>query len=368
MSGRDASGTGTLENRRFALVGAGRLGEMALAMWPEALRRPEFVLDSTRTGHIAGVEIRNLPSHNAIPGLTYLASVFSIPAPELKGILRRLGQDDIVTIYDVFETFTPSLFTNGWQNLAPNRETERRLAALPSLYADALSRQNCEGVTAWRYRRELRDDYPLSPAREKYDLRLFGRAGTHYDVVYDCGSYDLGLIAHLADAGITFDRLIAFEPDPANHATCLERLSAWDERTKASVSVEARAISDRCGAAAFLANGLLAARLLADRTQKTPQTIEVETATLDTIHGEAGAGAGRVLIKLHVEGAEPAALAGAERLLRQARCDLLVTLSHDEASYLDIPEVLAGLGTHDLCLRSYALFGEALTLFAGHRV
>jgi FkbM family methyltransferase len=239
---------------------------------------------------------------------------------------------------------------------------------LSDLYADETSRQICEAVTAWRYRRELLDDYPVGPDANKYDLALFGRAGTHYDAVYDCGCFAFSLVKSLMAAGITFDRMIAFEPDPASYEICRQRIAASRPQMKAQITLDRRAVSDRNGRGTFLASGLLAARLIDAPSLDRPDLTLVDTCTLDSVHEQAfGRDNANVLIKLHVEGAELAALKGAEQLIRQNRADILINLSHDEKSYLDIPELLSGFGCYDVFLRSHSLFGEGLTVFARHK-
>jgi FkbM family methyltransferase len=290
---------------------------------------------------------------------------------ELKNIFRKIGQDDILTVYDFFEEFTPAIFGNGWRNVEPAPDTERRLARLPQFYADDTSRRICRAVTAWRYRRQLLDDYPVWPEDNKYDLSLLTRAGVHYDTVYDCGSFDFGLAKALTAADVAFDRIIAFEPDAANFEICRQRIAEWRSKVKAQITLDRRAVSDRNGRGTFLASGLLTARLINAPSINHPDLTVVDTCTLDTVHeqtfGWNGARALRILIKLHVEGAELAALKGAEKLIRQSRADILLNLSHDEKSYLDIPEFLSGFGCYDVFLRSHSLFGEGLTVFARHK-
>ena len=50
--------------------------------------------------------------------------------------------------------------------------------------------------------------------------------------------------------------------------------------------------------------------------------------------------------------------------LRVIISDLLINLSHDEDSLLNIPQTLGVSKKFDLFLDSHALFGEGLTLFA----
>ncbi|WP_067734106.1 FkbM family methyltransferase [Novosphingobium naphthalenivorans] len=361
---READLSRALTSGRYALIGAGQLGAMSLAMWPQDVPRPEFVLDSHKTGNLDGIPIAPLAGHVRRPGVTYLLSAFKMPAEEIRAIFAALGQSDVITVYDFFEQYTPALFSNGWRNLAPSAEEQARAAALGACFADDLSRQACEAACAWRFRRELVDGYPVGSEDSKYDLSLFGRGGCHYDLIYDGGAYDLGLLKYLTKAGVTWGRVVAFEPDPGSAAICLENAPAWEAKDGAPVVLDRRALSDRAGAGRFLANGLLSSRLIEDDAIRLPGLAEVETVRLDDVdHGDAP----RVLLKLHVEGSELPALQGAEKLLRACAVDVLANLSHDQRSLLDIPPFLAGLGRHDLFLRSHALFGEGLTLFARYR-
>ncbi|MCJ2178174.1 FkbM family methyltransferase [Novosphingobium album (ex Hu et al. 2023)] len=361
---READLSCALTSGRYALIGAGQLGAMSLAMWPHDVPRPEFCLDSYKTGDLEGIVIEPLAGHVRRPGVTYLLSAFKMPAEEIRAIFARIGQPDVITVYDFFEQYTPALFSNGWRNLAPSAGEQERAAGLAACFADDLSREACAAACAWRFHRELVDGYPVGSEDSKYDLSLFGRGGCHYDLIYDGGAYDLGLLKYLTGAGVTWDRIVAFEPDPGSAAICLEQIPAWEAKGGAPVALDRRALSDHAGTGRFLANGLLSSRLIEDESIDLPDMVEVETVRLDEIgHGEAE----RVLLKLHIEGSELPALRGAEHLLRTRAVDVLVNLSHDQRSLLEIPGFLAGLDRHDLFLRSHALFGEGLTLFARYR-
>ena len=359
--------TEALSHAPFALIGAGQLGEMTLALWPPELERPAFVLDSVRRDPIGGIEVRPLQGHEPVPGATYLLSAFKMPADEVRGIFRALGQPSILTAYDLFEHTMPELFSNGWRDLSPSEATMQRLKQLPALYVDELSAQICRSVEAWRYRRELLSDYPVAPEDDKYNLSLMGRGGTHYDVVYDCGSFDLGLLDSLSKADVSFGSMVAFEPDPRNRARCLARLERMKADQASRITLDTRAVRDHAGALPFVANGQLSARIVPDSLASHPDHVSVECCTLDAVHAALPGESDRVLIKLHIEGSEPSALAGAMQLITETRSDVLINMSHDERSLLEIPDVLAATGRFDIFLRSHSLFGEGLTLFARHR-
>ncbi|HEX7822845.1 MAG TPA: FkbM family methyltransferase [Sphingobium sp.] len=368
----EASIKQVLASGRYALVGAGQLGAMSLAQWPVDVARPEFILDSVRTAELDGIEVRSLADHVPQAGVTYLLSAFKMPPSAIRAIFDHLGQAEILTVYDFFEEFTPAIFSNGWRNIAPTADALDRLAAMPGCYDDDLSRQICRAVTAWRYRRELIDDFPVAPEEDKYDLSLFGRGGVHYDLIYDGGAFDLGLFTHLAEAGISWGKGVAFEPDPVNMERCTPQKRRWESERGAPIQLDRRALSDSTKKSRFLANGLFSSRLVEDSTLSHAELIDVETCRLDDVHrqlfGDDAAAPKRILLKLHVEGSELAALHGARKLLSRHHVDILVNLAHDEASYRDIPAYLAGFGRFDQYLRCHALFGEGLTLFARNKL
>lgn len=353
-----------LNGRRYAILGAGQLGAMSLDLWPDTVALPEFFLDSHKSGDLRGIPIHDLKQHVPVPGITYLVGAFTIPPRQLKAMMDALGQSFLLTVYDVFQQHTPTVFGNGWHNYDAGSETLACLQSSTELYADELSRRNWNAAAEWRYRRVLSDDYPLGPQQGKYDLRPFGRGGVHYEVVYDCGSFDLSLLDWLASAEITYDRMVAFEPDPGRYAAC-KRLLEEGKLPSGGITLDRRAISDRAGSVPFLANSLLAARIIRDTTLRHPKLTAVDTCTLDAQSPVPNQGA-RILIKLHIEGSELPALKGAANLLERTRADILLNLSHDEPSLLEIPRWIASLGRHDLFLRSHALFGEGMTLFARH--
>lgn len=350
----------------FALIGAGQLGKMTLDMWPANEPRPSFFVDSVREGEFCGLPVRRLGAGDLPAGVTYLISAFKMPAATAKSIFAALGQDELLTSYDFFEERVPLEFSNGWRNLEAGPDLPERLAAARAAYADETSRLVHDCAAAWRYHRELRDDYPVTPEERKYDLSAFGRAGTGYDLVIDGGSYDLGTLAMLRAGGVTFDRVVAFEADPARYADCCGRMASMP-----GLAVRPEALADFDGEADFLATGLLSARLAAPGLAGDPRLVRVPVTRLDTLATDLLGGLpmeeARILLKLHIEGAELAALKGAADLLARARVDILLNLSHDEASLLDLPVFLQRFDRFDIFLRSHALYGEGLTLFARYR-
>jgi len=368
MTALDATLRTALDSNRFALIGAGQLGQMSLDMWPADVPRPEFFLDSVKRGSLNGLPVHDLTQHVPLAGITYLLSAFKLPARDVTAIFKHLEQDLVLTVYDLFEHTIPHLFGNGWRNLSPSNSTKMQLAALPRCFADTQSSLAAEAATAWRYRRELEDHISIGSEAEKYNLGSFERAGHHYDYVFDCGSYDLGLMDFLGSSEIAFGSYIAFEADPACLKTCEAIAAGLSPEIRKRTSLRTEAVCDRIGVEPFFASGLLSARLLKEPVSNAAVR-QVRTTTLDAIAQDIGALAPTksCLIKLHIEGAERRALSGAGEILDTMRADLLINLSHNEQQFLEVPDMLARTGRFDLYLRSHSLFGEGLTLFARHK-
>lgn len=370
MNALDATLRRALNSDRYALIGAGQLGEMSLAMWPKTVSRPEFFLDTVKRGTLNDLPIHDLTTHTPIPGMVYLLSAFKLPVPDVKVIFDRLEQDHVLTVYDLFEETMPGQFGNGWRNLSPSSETMARLNAMSECFVDEQSVDTANAAIAWRYRREFEDTAPMESEARKYNLGFFDRAGVHYDYVFDCGSYDLGLLTYLEEAEISFGTYIAFEADPARFEACANIAANHSPYVRDRLGLRKEAISGSAGFKPFLASGLLSARLLTGRGSGEDAVMHVPTATLDAVAREINAiePGKRCLVKLHIEGAELPALIGANGILDTMRADLLINLSHNEKQFIEVPAILARHDRFDIYLRSHSLFGEGLTLFARHKL
>jgi FkbM family methyltransferase len=142
-------------------------------------------------------------------------------------------------------------------------------------------------------------------------------------------------------------KVLAFEPAPAARGQLLQNLElsrfAW-------VEVSARAMADSEGSRPFVAfaNDAWGSSSFAPPPEYAGGSVEtVETTTLDAILTDQDQARVR-LVKLDLEGAEYAALQGAERLLREIGPDFLIELE---------PEHLARQGTSA---------AEVVALFEAH--
>lgn len=362
-----------LERRRFILIGAGQLGEMSLATWPLNVPRPEYILDSHKLGRLMGIEIQDLATHIPQVDVTYLLSAFKMPVSEVRSIFSHIGQSKILTVYDLFEYYSPELFSNGWSNYSDQCNIDQLIEQQGNLFSDDMSKSVIRAVILWRYKRELVDNYPVMAEMSKYDLANYGLSFKHYDKIYDCGAYDMGLIENLSLAGVTFSDYWAFEPDPENFIKCQERISQLPMKLKSSILLDSRAIYDCESLLPFWANGHLSARVLSKMSSSKVNIINVKSCKLDDVNLKIESDfhsyshSKTILLKLHIEGAEPVAIIHAKRIITDNHTDIIINLSHDENSLIEIPRFLSTFGKYDLFLRSHSLFGEGLTLVARDR-
>ena len=169
------------------------------------------------------------------------------------------------------------------------------------------------------------------------------------ETVIDAGAFNGATSASFARRVGRRGLVYAFEPGAENRRLIRRRLwLPWNWRLR--IEIVPQAISDAVGHGYFEAgrggSGTLrdAAGELVEQTQLT---------TLDHFASTRG----RVdLISLDIEGAEPAALAGAETLIREQRPKLQVSVYHALSHLLDIPLMLREkypdyalfLGHHDV--------------------
>lgn len=144
---------------------------------------------------------------------------------------------------------------------------------------------------------------------------------TVFDVGAHVGFYTL-LAARLVGAS---GRVVSIEPFPRNLGYLRRHVKLND---CANVRVVAAAVADIAGHATFAEGGTDAEGQLT-----AAGTLEVEVVTLDAIaYGTPGMPLPTVL-KIDVEGAEQRALAGAERLLAEAKPDILLS-THGRENYV----------------------------------
>lgn len=142
--------------------------------------------------------------------------------------------------------------------------------------------------------------------------------------VYDIGTHVGYMSAVLAKLVGSAGRVMAFEPDPANRQALACNMV---ENAFGQVTIVPAAVSDRSGAASFahFESYSLVGHLAQEHEPGDAELLQVSTVALDAFVYEDNHPAPS-FIKLDVEGAEMQVLAGARRLLLEARPIVVVEM------------------------------------------
>ena len=199
------------------------------------------------------------------------------------------------------------------------------------LFADQRSREVYSSLLAYKLSGELA---PLLASGEpNYDP--FALLPTdRFRRVFDGGAYDGDTARELLDAAPGIGEIICAEPDERNYR---HLLAYRDRETRAAITPCRVALSDAPGAATLFASGNRNSSLF--RPSHEAKREEIEVATVDGLLG----GTAVDFIKLDVEGAEAAALRGAQATLARFRPALLVSAYHRSEDLFALPLLLAGL-------------------------
>lgn len=340
----------------FVLYGAGSKGRETLKVLQKQGHEVRAFIDRDRCDEHAGVPILT-PDDPAVlqfaaQGCTAIVTVFNpgvdpLPIHDLladKGFPRVVGMVEarhFGLVSDVFWLAAPD------QMVPPAHEAERLFESV----ADDLSRRTLEEAIVLRKTgdvRQLRSPTPL----DQYVPSGVPIPRTNVRFV-DGGAFDGDTIVQLLNAGIRFESVAAFEPDPLNYAALVER-------TKNPLGNIAATLWP-CGLDAvprqvrFSASGL-ASSGIAEQGSEVIQTVAVDTALR---------GWRPSYIKLDIEGAEADALRGMSATLQTARPAVAVCVYHKPADLWQLPRLVADLlPDADLFLRSHAWNGFDLVLYA----
>lgn len=310
----------------LALYGAGKLGQLARDFLNSV--GLDFVMAIDRNAR----QLADEPAWTGVPLLqpnevdemakreTRLAvSVVTTPYVPLERSLAELGFADIVPFFDLAESFRHiHPLSNGW--FAPpltveDRENTRRVL---ELWDDDISRAHHLQFLAWR---RLREEWTFESAPHPGSNRFFipelSRLLRSDETLLDAGAHHGSVAkAFVTQCGGSFRQIIAIEPDSSNRARLRENLQSWLRNDPRVVVYDWVLAADE-GETIFH-EGLGYASQISD-TGRT----QVRTRHIDTL------GLLPTFIKLHLEGAELAALKGARRTLLSRRPIVAATVYHN---------------------------------------
>jgi FkbM family methyltransferase len=252
-------------------------------------------------------------------GLRLAISIVTAPYVPLERLLREQGFADVVPFYDLAESFRAvHPLSNGWFADPLTSLDRAKTAEVLARWDDHASRAHHLQFLAWR---RLREEWTFEGAPVSTGDRFFipeVAAALHgQEFLLDAGAHHGSVVeTFLTQTKGAFRQIAAVEPDPGNQAVLKGKLRALLQHD-ARVAVYDCALADRDGEALFH-EGIGYASQLSPTGEKT-----VTTCRLDSL------GVSPTFIKLHLEGAELAALRGARQTLIECRPIVAATVYHN---------------------------------------
>jgi FkbM family methyltransferase len=228
---------------------------------------------------------------------------------------------------------------------------ERRgtIAGIPTL--GSLDLCNIDGIRLQTHRLALLNIFIL----QQYRCSRAEIAVDEGDVVIDAGGCWGDTALYFAQKAA---HVFCFESMPSNTAIIDQNITL-NPALGSRISVIQKALWNRCGEKLVFRDSGPGSRPTSDGSG-----IDVETQTIDDFARENSLK--RVdFIKMDIEGSEPQALLGAERILRTQRPKLAISVYHDVAHLASVPNWIAGLNLgYRFYLDHFTIYPEETVLFA----
>lgn len=268
--------------------------------------------------------------------------------------LRQLGCKNVSTFLPLYWKY-PEVFLPHYTIDLPHRVPLQadRIRRAFALMADDESRHEFLAQLSFRLYGDFANlPAPISgPIYFRHDLFQMGRMETFVD----CGAFDGDTLSLFLDiTGGAFERAIAFEPDPANFAKLVDRVSLMPSEVRERITLHQAAtgeINERLmmdvgiGPASHIGSGEL----------------EVDSFALDSLLQDAPV----TFIKMDIEGSELATLKGAQKLIRQNSPILTISAYHRQSDLWEIPLLIHGLNpNYSFHLRPHMLEAWDLVCYA----
>ena len=269
--------------------------------------------------------------------------------------MSALGFEDIVPFYDLAESFRHlHPLSNGWFAAPLSAADQENTAKVLALWDDDVSRAHHLQFLAWR---RLREEWTFEAAPIPDGSRFFipEVTGLLHDneILLDAGAHHGSVTeTFLTQTKGAFRQIVAIEPDPFNRAVLADRLRSWlpdDPR----VTVYDCALAEDEGEAPFH-DGLGYASQLSQTGR-----MRVTTRPLDAL------GLAPSFVKLHLEGAELAALEGARQTLLANRPIVAATVYHNADGIWKTPLwLMETLPRYRFLFRAHSWCGTGAVVYA----
>jgi FkbM family methyltransferase len=345
-------------DKPLALYGGGNLGRLARDFLKAVGQ--DFVMAIDRNARRlesepgwAGVPLLQPDevTETAKRGTRLAVSLVASPYVPIERSLAALGFTDIVPFYDLAENFRQlHPLSNGWFAPPLSVQDRENTAKVLALWDDDVSRAHHLQFLAWR---RLREEWTFEaaplPDCERFFIPDITSVLRSDEILLDAGAHHGGVVdTFTRQTKGEFRQIVAIEPDPANRARLASRI-AGDPR----VTIYDFAVADDEGEAPFH-DALGYASQLSDTGR-----LRVATRPVDSL------GLSPSFVKLHLEGAELAALKGARRTLVAARPMIAATVYHNADGIWRTPLWLMETLPDYRCLfRAHSWCGTGAVIYA----
>jgi FkbM family methyltransferase len=221
-------------------------------------------------------------------------------------------------------------------------EQELRIREVFNLYSDEESRQLFLANLSWKI--HLNFDYLPKPnfnnqyfLNELYDIN-------DTEVFVDCGAYNGDTITNLLRQNNKLTQIVAFEPDSSNIHQLREYIATLDDTLQRKINIFPYAVGNKKEKVFFEASGAPWSFV------KEDGLTEVECVILDESLYELKP----TFLKFDIEGGEMDALRGSNKIIRDFKPIVAVSVYHKPSDLWDIPLYLNSLSSnYNFYLRSH---------------
>jgi FkbM family methyltransferase len=322
------------ESPAVYLYGAGSIGRDVLGILSHAGVTVRGVLDAKdgAVARLADVPVRKPDDPQLTPAVRHTAtvviSIFNafVDVPALQRRLTALGWGRVVGFTDFFEAFATELGDRYWLTTRGYYSKHgEQLAAARALLADEKSREVFDAIMRFR----LSGDYGVLPPPELSD-QYFPHGLPAWSPrlrLVDCGAFDGDTLRQVRALGLKLEAYAGFEPDPANFAKLAHEAAVRSGEEPGITALWPCGVWREVGQLRF-SKGQGAGSAIDAGGETMIQGVSLDEALPNFAPN---------LIKMDIEGAEPAALAGARRMIQAHRPGLAVCVYHEPAHLWEIP-------------------------------
>lgn len=243
--------------------------------------------------------------------------------------LEKLGCNSVLPFVPLFWKYSSTFLPHGALDLPHHViEAAEDVKRCFDILSDEQSKAGLVEQVAWRVRGDF--DALSDPVEDEIYFPEFVDSLQALETFVDCGAYDGDTVLRfLARNQNKFNRVFAFEPDPENFQALQENVARLPKETRDRIEVSRYAVGEQKAMASFAATGTVGASF--GEGNFTVQCVSLDEA----IRHESP-----TYIKMDIEAAEPAAIRGARKLIKEHQPVVAACSYHVQDHLWTIPLLL----------------------------